>query len=201
MSLVQEAPESYLVAPPQRGRNTLVGTSFAVACMFMYFATLIGIYISERASELKEVGTWIPNGVNVELLASGVVFWTFLLSVGTIQWAVYSVARNDRKHLLLALSLTALFGAAIINQFFFIFRQMGFVIDGGSKAAPLVYTLLGSFMVALIVAMIFLLVAGLRSLSGEITKPNTQLVASAALYWDALVVIYFIIWILIFVTK
>lgn len=200
MSLI-EAQAPYIAPVPQRARNTLVGTSLAVACMFMYFAVLIGIYVSERSETIAEIGSWIPRGVRIELTAPSVILWTFLLSVVTIQWAVYAAARNDRAHLLIALAVTALFGVAIINQFFFIFRQMGFVIDGGSKAAPLIYTLLGSFIAAVIIALIFFLVAGLRGLSGETTKPNTQLVASAALYWDSLVVIYFIIWIAIFVTK
>lgn len=198
---MSQANTNYTAPPPQRARNILVGTSFGVACMTMYFGAILGIYLSERAEALEISGSWIPGGVDIQLAAPSVIFWTMLFTVVTIQWSVYAAARNDRRHLLLSLSVSALFGIAIINQFFFIFRQMGFQIDGGSQAAPLVYTILGSFMVALVIALIFLLVAGLRSLSGDNTKPNTQLVASAALYWDALTIIYFVIWLAIFVTK
>ncbi len=201
MSSEANGTPQYLVAPPARARNTLVGTSFASALVLMYFGALIAIYLSERADVLRSGGTWIPSGTSIMLAAPSVVLWTLLFSIGTIQWAVYSTARNDRRHLLLALGLTALFGVAVINQFFFMFRQMALEIDGGSKMAPLTYTILGSFLAAVVAALIFLLVAGIRSLSGETTKPNTPLIVSAAFYWDSLVLIYFIIWLAIFVTK
>ena len=198
---MSEQAISYQVAPPQRARNTLVGTSFAVAGMFMYFACILGIYISERADSLGASQSWIPNGIDLKLTAPSVVLWTLILSVVTMQWAVYSCARNDRRHLLLALLLTALFGAAVINQFFFIFQQLGFEIDDGSKVAPLFYTILGSFILAVAIALVFLIITGIRSLSGHNIKSNVGLVSSAAIYWDSLVIIYLIIWLVIFVTK
>ena len=54
---------------------------------------------------------------------------TMALSVVTMQWAVYAIARDDRPHAYLALGLTGLFGVAVINQTVFLYNQMGFVVS------------------------------------------------------------------------
>ncbi len=195
------APVNYPAPPPRRSRNSLVGTSFAVLGMFMYFGVLVAVYLSERADLLEGGGSWIPSGTDISLSAPTVIFWTFLLSIVIMQWAVYATRRNDRRHGLMALVLTGLFGVAVINQFFFIFRQMELEIEGGSRAAPLIYTILGSFILALVVGLIFLLVSAVRISAGDDTSPSTQIVSSAAIYWYSLVFIYFILWLIIFVTK
>ncbi len=199
----QAAAEGYVSPAPQRPRNVLVGTSFSVGAVLMYFGGLLGIYLSERADFLKSSSdsSWIPAGTDIQLAAPTVVLWTLFFSIATMQWAVYSTRRNDRRHALMALALTALFGVAVINQMFFIISQMDLAIEGGSRAAPLIYTLLGSYIAALVAALIFLLVAVLRNLSGESTAHNSQIVSSAAVFWDALIFIYFLLWLIIFVTK
>ncbi len=197
------ASEFYISPAPSRSRNVLVGTSLGAGIFLMYFGGLFGIYISERADFLKTNpdSSWIPAGADIQLAAPTVALFTLFFSAATVQWAIYSTCRNDRRHALMALALTALFGVAVVNQMFFIISQAGLTIEGGSKAAPLIYTILGSYITALVVALVFLLVAALRILSGESTAHNSQIVSSAAIFWDALIFVYFILWLIIFVTK
>ena len=193
---------NYTKPIPQRSRNTLIGAGFGTAGMLIYFGALLGIYLSERADFLAtNSGKWLPDSADIDLTAPTVIMWTLLLSVVTMQWAVYATARNDRSHSLLALVVTALFGAAVINQIVFIFIQMGLEIDSGSTVGPLIYTLLGSFMAAMGAALAFLLVVALRTLGGEKIASNSQVVSSAAIFWDGLVLVYFVLWLAVFVAK
>ena len=123
-----------------RRRTLQVGAGFASAAVLMYFGGLLGVYFSERADFLRANPgqSWIPAGARVELTAPTVMAWTLLLSVVTMQWAVHATARDDRRHTLMALLVTAMFGVAVINQTAFQYGQMGLAVDGGSLAAPLI---------------------------------------------------------------
>lgn len=129
------------------------------------------------------------------------IFWTLLLSIITMQWAIHAAARQDRRHLLLAVVVTGLFGVAIINQMAFIFVQMELVIDDGSLAAPLIYTICGSFVALVAAALIFLTIMAFHSLGGQSMRHTADGLSAVALLWYAMVLVYFILWIGIFVTK
>ena len=179
----------------------------------MYFGGLFGAYVSSRntwkleqdglAAAGERVSSWIPDSAQVELTAPTIMTWTLLMSCITMQWAVYSFKRSDRRHGLLALATQAMFGAAVINQVVFQWKQLGLVIDdtSGSSAATLIYTITASHVAMIIVAMCLLAFAAFRALASSDTKDHVDVVASAATFWYAMVGLYFIIWILIFITK
>ncbi|MCB0996472.1 MAG: cytochrome c oxidase subunit 3 [Acidimicrobiales bacterium] len=197
------AATTELPAPaPIRSRTLLVGTVFGIASTVMVFAGLFGIYLRERALTIRATGSWIPSDATIELSPPTVMAWTLILSAVTVQWAVYSVARDDRRHTYMALGLTVLFGIAIINQTVFQWRQMGLVIDEGpSPAAPLIYTISGAFVVALVIGMVFLALMAFRALAGQYSSRQTDGIVAASMYWYTLVVLYFVIWILVYITK
>ncbi len=100
----------------------------------------------------------------------------------------------------MALGLSLVLGAAFINMASYLFELMNFDISA-DKQAVMIYAILGSHLVMLIAAMIFVAVALLRVI---LTKPTVNLrdtVSSAALLWHATAGVYFIIWIAILVTK
>lgn len=218
MSVTQVAPSADQHAPsadqltslafapaplPRRRRHLFVGTGFAVAGIVIYFATLFGIYFAERANflEISDGQPWIPSSADLQLTASSMIVWTLLLSVITMQWSVYAAARQDRRNFLLAVTVTGIFGISIINQMAFIFIQMGLVIDDGSLAAPLIYTICGSFVALVAGAVIFLGIMAFRSLGGQTMSFSSDDMSAVALLWYAMVVIYFILWLGIFVAK
>jgi len=209
----REGPE-YPAAVLPRRRNVQVGTAFGTAGMLMYFAGLFGIYLAERSTHFANqrliTGSndpadwdgWIPPTARLELTAPTIMAWTLLISVVTMQWAVYSFKRNDRRHGLMALGVQLMFGIAVINQHVFQWNQMGLVADDtASRAAPLIYAITISFVVALVAELIFLFIMAFRTLSGASTSQNVDGIASAAVVWYALTAVYFIIWILVFITK
>src|SRR5688500_14260816 len=75
--------------PPARPRVLLVGTALASAAAFMVFAGMIGIYLSLRAGTLAAGAPWLPEGTTIPLLPANIGLVTLLMSVVTMQWAVY----------------------------------------------------------------------------------------------------------------
>lgn len=196
-----------------RKRTVQLGSALVTGATVMYFAGLFGIYVSSRNTHLtvqeglaatgERTTPWIPSGADVQLTAPTIMTWTLVMSIVTMQWAVYCYKRNDRRHGLIALSVTGMLGAAVINQVVFQWNQLGLVIDDTSTtaAATLIYTITASHVAMIGVALVWLLFAAFRALASNDTRVHTDHVASAAVFWYAMVGLYFIIWILIFITK
>ncbi len=192
-----------LPAPPRvRARNLLVGTGFAVAGSVMYFAGLYAVYLAERSAAIKADQTWIPASARIELTPPGMIMWTLIISVAVMQWAVYSIARDDRTHALLAIGTTLAMGAMVLVQTAWQYTQMGLVADEGpTPAATLIYTLSASHLVMVIVAMIFVALMGFRALAGQYSSRQTDGIVAASIWWYAMTFVYFILWIGVFIAK
>ncbi len=198
-----ETTEAVAPAIVPRRRTLQVGTGFAAAAVLMYFGGLLGVYFSERADFLRANPgqSWIPAGARVELTAPTVMAWTLLLSVVTMQWAVHATARDDRRHTLMALLVTAMFGVAVINQTAFQYGQMGLTIDGGSLAAPLIYTISGSHLALVVVALVYVFIMAVRTLTAPRTSVHLDGMSAAAVLWHVMVFEYLVIWVGLFVTR
>ena len=196
-----------------RKRTVQIGTALMTAVTVMYFGGLFGIYVATRNTHLsiqegleaagERTTPWIPGSADVELTAPTVMTWTLIMSLVTVQWAVYAFQRNDRRHALLAIATTAMFGGAVINQVAFQWNQLGLVIDDTSTtaAATLIYTITASHVIMIAIGLVLLLFCAFRALASSDTSVHTDQIASAAVFWYAMVGLYFVIWILIFITK
>lgn len=187
-------------APTVRGRNILVGTAFGLAGVIMYFAGLFGVYFQQRAQFRGAGQEWIPSGARIELTPPGMIMWTLIIGCAVVQWAVYSIARDDRGHALLAIGTALAMGAMVLVQSGWQFVQMGLVADE-SRAATLIYTLSISFMIMTIVGMIFLALMGFRALAGQYSSRQTDGIVASAIWWYAMTGIYFVLWIGVFIAK
>ncbi|MCQ3810091.1 MAG: cytochrome c oxidase subunit 3 [Acidimicrobiia bacterium] len=189
-----------LAAPQARQRTLLVGTVFGTAAALMYFAALFGVYLRERSDALADGGSWIPSGTNIQLAQPTVAAWTLLMSVVTMQWAVYSIARDDRGHAILATTLTTLFGFSVVITTSFQYTQMGLVADD-SIAAVLIYTISASHLAMIAIGLVFLLLMAFRALGGQYSSRQTDGFVAASIFWYAVVFVYVVIWTAIFVLK
>lgn len=195
-----DAPVVLPAATLPRGRTVQVGTAFAIAAVLMYFGGLFGMYLAER-SVVRTAGLeWIPGSVDVQLTAPSIILWTFFISLPLATWAVYAIRRDDRKHAYMAFGLVLLLGAMTVNQAAYNFDAMGAVADN-SRAETMIYLLMGSHMALTIVGMLFFLFTAFRSLAGQFSKPYSDAVAAAATFWYLIVFLYFVIWLLITVSK
>ena len=188
-------------APPvQRPRVLVVGSAFVSAATIMTFVGLIGIYLTQRAAIIGAGDTWLPKGVTIPLQQPNTMLFTLLMSVVTMQWAVHAIANNDRTNAYLALAITMFFGFATVVMTWYLYGLMKLDISGSSQAV-LIYTITGLHLLLLVVAMLFLALMAFRALAGSFDARQHDGITAAALFWYAVVAIYVLIWITIYVTK
>lgn len=194
---INDAPE----APVARPRVLMVGTAFAVAAMVLSFATLLGIYLTERSAAIYSGTAWIPDGVVIPLNQPNVMLFALLSSSITIQWAVDAARRDDRQQAYLALGLTVVFGLGVINMAAYLYTVMGLDMSVASVTPVLIYTITGAHLVALAGAIVFTGLMAFRALGGQYTSRQYDGLSAAALFWHAQVIVYVAIWYAIYITK
>lgn len=187
-------------APVQRPRVLVVGTAFLSAASFMVFAAMLGVYLLERSSVLASAPKWLPEGVTIPLQQPNTMFITLILSVVTMQWAVYAISRNDRVNAYLALGMTFLFGIATITMTTYLWHLMELDVSKGPQAV-LIYTITGAHLAMIVLAMVFLALMAFRALGGQFNALQHDGLTAAALFWYTMVAVYALIWIIIYVTK
>ena len=192
------------VLPPapavQRPRVLVVGAAFAAAASFTVFIGLIGIYLAARVDVVGSGTAWLPEGATIPLQQPNTMFITLIMSVFTMQWAVAAIAKNDRVNSYLAMGLTLMLGIATIVMTTYLWYLMELDIASGIQGV-LIYTITGAHIVMLVLAMLFVALMGLRALGGQFTARQHDGITAAAVYWYAMVAVYALIWISIYVTK
>ena len=183
-----------------RGRTVQVGTAFSIAAVLMYFGGLVGMYLAERSVFRSAGAEWIPESVDVQLTAPSIILWTFFISIPLAAWAVHSIRNDDRKHAYMAFGLVLLLGAMTLNQAAFNFDAMGAVADN-SRAEAMIYLLAGSHMALTVVGMLFFVFTAFRALAGQYSSRYSDAVVAAATFWYLIVFLYFVIWMLVYVSK
>ncbi len=187
------------LAGPSRIRSGMVGTLFATGAAVVAFCALVAIYVQLRQSTLADGEVWLASGT-IEMGPAGMMMATLLLGSITAQWAVQASKTHDRPHGFIALGLTLVFGAAVLNQFWFVYQNTGLAIDD-STAALMFFVVTGSFIAMLIGAMAVMLVTTLRALLGTFGRELAHTTQASALFWHAMVICYFLIWYGVFITK
>ena len=199
-----------VTAPPaaelSRNRTLLVGTAFASGAVIMLFVGLFSVYIAIRQQnevnieQLLEGGfLWFPEGA-VQIAPGTMMMFTTWISVTTMAWAVYSFRRDDRRNAYAALGLTMLMGGAVVNQMVFAISDFGLPVDR-STPAQLLFTLYGSYIVLMSVAIAFVFLMFMRAIAGQFNSKNADGIEAAAIFWYATVILYHPIWYLITITK
>ncbi len=184
---------------PTRPRTLVVASAFGTGSVIMYFGGLFALYFSIRADALAWGTQWYPEGA-IQLVPGGMNMATMAMSAITMGWAVHSVLNDDRVHAMIAMALTAVLGIAMVNQTVFYFMDIGLPIDA-SEAATLLFTIVGSHLVMVGVGVLWLGMLLLRTLGGQDTSRHRDLVSAVALYWYAVVAVYSVIWIGIYIAK
>jgi heme/copper-type cytochrome/quinol oxidase subunit 3 len=185
---------------PQRPRVLMVGTAFATAAVLMVLVGLVAVYLAQRASAVSVGDAWLPEGVVIPLQQPTVMLFTLIAGSITVQWAVYAVAHNDKINAYIALGITFLFGIAFINMASYLYTLMGLDITASSQAV-LIYAISGAQLAMVITAMLFVGIMSFRALAGQETSKAHDGVSAAALFWHASVLAFFIIWLVVYVTK
>ena len=184
---------------PARPRVLLVGTVLGLGGVSMAFAAVLGYYVHLRALTRAATGSWLPTGVKIPLTPGNMGLMTLAMSLVLVQWAVYAIARDDRRNTYIALGLTVLLGLAHVNAMAFAFTQIKMPI--GSSVGVLFYTIMSMHLAMVGAGLIFLGLMAFRTLGGQYSGRDREGVAAAAIYWYVTVAIYAVVWYTIFVTK
>lgn len=185
-----------LTAPAlPRRRQLLFGTVFVSIGVAIFELTLIAMYLQTRA-EHKNV--WFSEHTipltqpNMQLSALG-------LSVIFVQWAVWAIARDERRQAYVALGLTALMGFAFLNQTTFLWTEVGLPMT--NIEGPLFYAVTAGHFFIVILAMAFLLFVSIRTLAGSYSSKLPDGVSAAALFWHVSVALYTVVWLAVYIMK
>lgn len=193
--MTDTTPSAVLPPARPRRRELLFGTGFLTAGVVMALATLIGAYLTQRTA----VGSaWLDSN-QIPLTQPNMQLITLAMSVVTMQWAVYSINRDDRPHTYLALGVTLVLGAAFVNQTTFLYSEAG--IEMSQIEGPLFYAVTAGHLAMAIGGLIFILLMGLRTLAGNFSSRRPEGLSAAALFWYAVVAVYAVIWFAVYVQK
>jgi heme/copper-type cytochrome/quinol oxidase subunit 3 len=183
-------------APPQgRRRELLFGTAFATSGVVMLMLTLLGAYLAARNAAGAE---WLSGNV-LPLTQPNMQMFALVLSVVTMQWAVYAINNDDRPSTLVALGITLLLGAAFVNQTVFLFKLVG--VTAEQTEGTLFYAVTGGQLAMALAAMVLVVFVAFRALGGQYSSRNADGIAAAAVFWDSMVAVYLAVWIAVYIMK
>jgi len=188
-------------APPAPQRQLLFGTALASAAGATLIGGMLALWLRFRNAAIDATGNWVPKKIVIPGVASNIMLLTFVALCVFAQWAVYSARRDDRSHAALALFLTGLMGLAIINAQVVVWVQMKLPISdpSGSAYGVMFYAITGTFMVLLIIGMVFSFVTGFRYLGGRVTE--REIVTAHAIYWYFATAAFAALWFVVYITK
>ena len=115
-------------------------------------------------------------------------------------WAVQAVSNNDKVNSYLALGVTMVFGFAVIVMQTYLWGLMGADISANVQSV-LLYTITGGWVAMLVIAIGFVALMAFRALAGGFSARQHDGITAAAVFWYAMVAVYALIWIAIYVTK
>jgi heme/copper-type cytochrome/quinol oxidase subunit 3 len=183
---------------PARPRVLLVATVLVGAAVAAGFVALLAIYLAARADTLAAGDEWLAEA-DIPLTPANLSLIGFVLSVFTMQWAVYSIGNDDRRHAWMAFAATLTIGALHLVGMGFLYSQMGLTV--ASPDGALVYALTGAHLALLVVAILFAALMAFRTLGGQYSAKDKEGVVAAAVVWYLMVALYGVIWYAVLVTK
>jgi heme/copper-type cytochrome/quinol oxidase subunit 3 len=164
-----------------RGRPTQLVTVAALlggVAELMVVAALVAAYLNVRGL----AGRWPPKTVHVDNYLGTTLFLTLVLSIITIEWAVYALRRGNRRQALSATTVTIGLGVAFVNLLWYVGTQLHFG-PADSTYAVLVYAQLIAVGVIAAIGIGFLLVALSRTIGGQVTAGQPAVLRAAAWHW------------------
>ena len=154
-----------------------VATALFVAGEFMALSGLVAAYYAVRAQAF----TWPPVGLGTYLPT--MIAITMVMTAVTIQWAIWSIRRNDQRTCLAALGVTIFFALAVLNGQWYELAHLKFG-PGASTYGTFVYILTGFHMVNVIAGIVVLGAVLGRTVGGEFSADDHVTLTSAAIFWQ-----------------
>jgi cytochrome c oxidase subunit 3 len=186
-------------APP-RPRMLFVGTAFVCAAVAMLFMGMLAVWVNLRDAAGGTTAAWLPKGVSIAMVAPNMMLVIMIGASVMVQWAVYAMARDDRRDTTVAVSLVVVFGIAVLNAQAYIYQQLDLGI-GKNEYSNLFYAVTGTFVAALLAGIAMAMVVVFRSLGGRDSSKRHEGISALALYWHFLTVAFSAVWYVVYVVK
>ena len=192
--------------PVRRRSSVFVATAFAAAGATALIGSMLAMWLDFRAKAplrassdgAKMIKDWLKADVAVPEVASNTMMITFVAVCIMAQWAVYSARRADRSHTILALSITAAIGLALVNAQIALYLQMGLELRNDAYET-LFYAVTGTMLALIVSGVVYSLVALFRVWAGRMG--DHDVLAAHALYWYALGGMFLAVWFVVYVQK
>ena len=188
-------PATVAAAPLPRRRVFPIGTAFVAGAFVMGLLTLLGRYLEARGA----IGAAFLADNPVPLTQANMNMGTLVMSSFTVQWAAWAIARDARGQAYLALGITALMGLAFINQTSFLFTVAEVTLD--QPAGPYFYAVTVGHLAMMVAALLMLAVITFKTLGGQYSSTYPDGPSALAIFWQATVAAYAVIWIAVYVMK
>jgi len=179
---------------PKR-RQTVAGAAFAAASSAMLVVLLLGNYLEIRSASEK-----FFDGVSMPLAQPNVMFWGLGLSVLSIQWAVWAIARDERSQAYWAIGITALLGLSFLNSTWYLMSQSDLAV-GVQPEAGATFAVVGAHVAMVLVGLLMVAVMAFRTFGGQFSSRYPDGWSAAAVYWHTTVGVYGLVWYAVYVTK
>jgi cytochrome c oxidase subunit 3 len=179
---VSVATEQLALPSGARSRPSHVlnlGTFLLGASGAMVFAALLAGYLQLQA----ESTSWPPGKAHLDNYLGVMLFLTSVLSAVTAEWAPYSIKRGNQRQTLWGLALTLGFGLAFLNLLWYLSTQLGVGV-ADSAYATLVYAAILATAAQVVIGLVYVLVALVRTGGHQVVPGDHQLVRAAAWYWQ-----------------
>ena len=184
---------------PPRPRMLLVATALSCAGVGMLFAGMLAVWIALRDAAGGTTTAWLPKGVLIPGVAANMMLIIMAGASVMVQWAVYAIARDNRRDTVVAAALTVIFGVAVFNAQAYIYQQVKVGVD--TRYGALFFSVTGAFLVALVGGMIMAVIVVFRSLGGRYSSRRHEGISALALYWHFLTAVFAGVWFVVYVVK
>ncbi len=202
-TIVEHAPPP----PRQRPHSQLIAAAIFSAAAIMVMATLIGLYLSARATAIGANAEWIPTD-GLPLTGPNTALFTLLLGIPAMLWAQQAIRNDDRPSLWVSYGIVLLLGVAFINAQSFVLKSLNLSTDpevgigiADNTTALLIFTIVGVHMVIVGASMLSVLITGFRALGGRLDRRDVDSVDAVALFWYVSIALFAVLWYAVYVIK
>jgi len=185
------------LAPPvlPKRRQTVIGAALAAGSSAMLVVILLGNYL-----EIRSASDNFFDGVSMPLTQPNVMFWGLGLSVLSMQWAVWAIARDERSQAYWAIGITALLGLAFLNSTWYLLAQSDLAI-GTQPEAGATFAVVGAHVAMTIAGLLMLAVMAFRTFAGQFSSRYPDGCSATAVYWHTMVGVFVLVWYAVYITK
>lgn len=202
---ITNAPSDMLALPAagdtgrdaEERRATLpLAVLVAGAGVFALFGGLIAAYLALKAAP----GRWIPEDTSFDNYTATTLTITALMASVTIEWAAYGIRKGFRGQALFGFGLTVGLGAAFLNALYYLVAKFEFGA-GDSAYATVLYAMTGLSFVVVTVAVLAVVLTGLRAVGHQLTTDNHHLARSTALLWHVAALGWLAVYYTVYIAK